>query len=180
MDTLNPHAWEREVEEDPRGLRTARRLGGSLSAYVIELGRAASRGRALGRQQGARLRQRGLAVDHRASGWRYCGSASIRGDSDAHIVKGLIAISCLRSIGKRRRVSSGLDASDLLGDLHRAASPPHRRCGSALRHRRREGARQSRAALTADPVVQDRASVRCSSSFPNGARSSSAPPLPVA
>ena len=81
--------------------------------YVIDLGRdlaAADRRRALRRQQGARLRQPGLA-GHRAAG--RTGRCSFRGDSDAHIVRGLIAILL--------RLYSGRDPDEILAFDAKAA-----------------------------------------------------------
>ena len=64
--------------------------------YVIELGRGLRRLSERDRtdsQQGAGLRQPGLACDHRAPQRRRTDRRSpSRGDSDAHIVRGLIAI----------------------------------------------------------------------------------------
>ena len=63
--------------------------------YLIELGREppplVARG-AQRRQQGARLREPGLARHHRAPNGADGPVLTFAGDSDAHIVRGLIAI----------------------------------------------------------------------------------------
>ena len=73
--------------------------------YLIELGRdarAAARGRAYRRQQGARLRQPGLARDRRRRARAARPVLNFRGDSDAHIVRGLVALVLALYLGPAR------------------------------------------------------------------------------
>ena len=87
--------------------------------YLIELGRMltpVARRRPRRRQQGAGLRQPGLD-DHRSFARRRGGpDAHLRGDSDAHIVRGLIA--SVRALsGKPARDIVALDAVALFEKL---------------------------------------------------------------
>ena len=88
--------------------------------YVIELGRtldAVAGSRAFRRQQGAGLRQPGLAVQARSTAAAASRVLNYLGDSDAHIVRGLIAILLTLYSGRRRSEILATDAIDVFDEF---------------------------------------------------------------
>ena len=122
--------------------------------YVIELGRdagAAARARPHRGQQGAGLRQPGLARDHACVPNGAAGPVlTFVGDSDAHIVRGLIAILFALFSGKPAREILATDAIALFERLGlREHLTPQRSNGfrsmvERIRSRRARGAGRRR------------------------------------
>jgi len=90
--------------------------------YVIELGARCRRCRTATtpKPTRCRLRQPGLAGDARQTGRRRRPDAQLEGDSDAHIVRGLVAILFALYSGKRAREILATDATALFDRIGRA------------------------------------------------------------
>ena len=88
--------------------------------HVIDLGersRAPHRFRALRRQQGAGLRLPGLACQRGRQGGIAATRLTFRGDSDAHIVRGLVAVVLAALSGRSKSDILATDMEDVMAKL---------------------------------------------------------------